>query len=179
MKKTSRRAAGGRKKLLTPAAARKVLASLRLIVFDFDGVMTDNRVLVMQTGHEGVMCNRSDGLGVGMLHEAGVPMLVLSKEQNPVVSARCGKLKIECLQGIDDKPTRLASLLVSRRINPANVAYVGNDVNDVGCMEMVGLPIAVADAYEPALKAAKMVTTRAGGHGAVREVCDWILAARE
>lgn len=163
---------------LTPARAKGLLAKLKLVVFDFDGVMTDNRVLVMQTGHEGVMCNRSDGLGVGMLHEAGLPMLVLSKEQNPVVAARCGKLKIECIQGIDDKPSRLASLLRSRRIDPADVAYVGNDLNDVGCMEMVGLPIAVVDAYPPALKAAKLVTTRPGGYGAVREVCDWILAAR-
>ncbi|MFA6047131.1 MAG: HAD hydrolase family protein, partial [Phycisphaerales bacterium] len=173
MKKTTRRATGKKTTTLTPAAARPRLAKLALVVFDFDGVMTDNRVLVLQTGHEGVMCNRSDGLGIGMLKDAGIPMLVLSKEQNPVVAARCGKLKLECIQGIDDKPARLASLLRSRRIDPANVAYVGNDLNDVGCMEMVGLPIAVADAYEPALKAAKMVTTRPGGYGAVREVCDW------
>ncbi len=160
------------------AALRRALAALRLVVFDFDGVMTDNRVLVMQDGTEGVLCNRSDGLGVGMLREAGVPMLILSKEENPVVSARARKLKLECLQGIDDKLTTLTGLLRERGIGPGEVAYVGNDINDLACMGYVGVPIAVADAYPPVLRVARLVTTRPGGHGAVREVCDWILAAR-
>jgi YrbI family 3-deoxy-D-manno-octulosonate 8-phosphate phosphatase len=155
------------------------LRAVRLLVFDFDGVMTDNRVLVMQDGTEGVMCNRSDGLGLGMLAAApGAPaLLVLSKEQNPVVSARCRKLKLECLQGIDDKPAALLSVLAARGLDPSQAAYVGNDTNDVGCMKMVGLSIAVADAWPPARAVAHVLTTRAGGHGAVREVCDWFLAA--
>ena len=159
---------------LPKAALRKV----RLLVFDFDGVMTDNRVLVMQDGTEGVMCNRSDGLGIGMLRDAGLSMLVLSKEQNPVVTARCRKLKLECLQGIDDKAAALTRILSERGLTPAQAAYVGNDLNDVPCMNLVGLPIAVADAWPIARKAAKFFTTRPGGHGAVREVCDWFLAAR-
>lgn len=160
-------------------ADRKRLAALRLVVFDFDGVMSNNQVLVLQDGTEGVLCNRSDGLGVEMLHGAGVAMLVLSKEQNPVVAARCRKLRIECLQGIDDKVAELVRVLDERSIPPSAVAYVGNDVNDVGCMKMVGLPIAVADAYPQAVRVARLVTGRPGGHGAVREVCEWILAARQ
>lgn len=160
----------------TPPAS--LLRRIGLVVFDFDGVMTDNRVLVMQDGIEGVLCNRSDGLGIGMLRDAGVPMLVLSKEQNPVVTARCRKLKLECIQGIDDKPAALAKILAARGLTHDQVAYVGNDLNDVDCMRSVGLPIAVADAWPVAAKAAKFRTTRNGGHGAVREVCDWFLAAR-
>jgi N-acylneuraminate cytidylyltransferase len=152
--------------------------SVRLVVFDFDGVMTDNRVLVLQDGTEGVMCDRSDGLGIGMLTKAGIPMLVISKEQNPVVNARCRKLGIECLQGVDDKLPVLLSILQSRGISLSHTVYVGNDLNDVACMNAVGLPVAVADAYEPALNAARWVTTRNGGQGAVREVCDHILAWR-
>ncbi|MBX3383070.1 MAG: HAD hydrolase family protein [Phycisphaeraceae bacterium] len=160
-----------------PSPAR--LRSLRLLVFDFDGVMTDNRVLVMQDGTEGVFCNRSDGLGLGMLAAApGAPrLLVLSKEQNPVVSARCRKLKLECMQGIDDKPAALCAYLASHNLTPAQAAYVGNDANDVGCMKLVGLAIAVADAWPPARAVAHVHTTRPGGHGAVREVCDWFLDA--
>lgn len=154
------------------------ISGVKLVVFDFDGVMSDNRVLVMQDGTEGAMCNRSDGLGLGMLRDAGMPMLVLSKEQNPVVGARCRKLKIECRQGIDDKLTELRSILSERGIAPEHVAYVGNDINDLACMRYVGMPIAVADAYPEVLAVAKRVTARAGGCGAVREVCEWMLASR-
>lgn len=161
----------------TPAH-RRTLAKLHLVVFDFDGVMTDNRVLVMQDGTEGVLCNRSDGLGIGMLRDAGLALLILSKEENPVVSARARKLKIECMQGIDDKLTALKALLSQRGVDAGDVAYVGNDLNDLECMGHVGLPIAVSDAYPQVLRVARLVTMRPGGHGAVREVCDWILAAR-
>lgn len=166
-----------RARALDDAAA--LFHGLQLLVFDFDGVMSDNAVLVMQDGTEGVLCNRSDGLGLGMLKAAGVPALVLSKERNPVVSARCRKLDLECHQGVDDKAPALAALLSARGISPAHVAYVGNDLNDEACMRLVGLPIAVADAFEPALKAARYVTRAKGGLGAVREVIELTLAARQ
>lgn len=166
-----------RTRALHDAAA--LFQGLQLLVFDFDGVMSDNAVLVMQDGTEGVLCNRSDGLGLGMLKAAGVPALVLSKERNPVVSARCRKLDLECHQGVDDKAPALAALLSARGINPAHVAYVGNDLNDEACMRLVGLPIAVADAFEPALMAARYVTRAKGGLGAVREVIELTLAARQ
>ncbi len=159
-----------------PGAA--MLNRIGLVVFDFDGVMTDNTVLVMQDGAEGVLCNRSDGLGIGMMKDAGIPMMVLSKEQNPVVAARCRKLKLDCLQGIDDKIGELTRIAAERSLTLDRVAYVGNDLNDVPCMAAVGLPIAVADAWPVAKRAARFITTRRGGHGAVREVCDWFLEAR-
>lgn len=156
---------------------RDLLRSIRLIVWDFDGVWTDNRVLVLEDGTEGVMCNRSDGLGIGMLSKAGMAMLVLSKETNPVVSARCRKLSVDCMQGIDDKASVLRKLAETRGIDLRQICYVGNDLNDLPCMQVVGLPIAVADAWPAVMPAAKFITTRNGGHGAAREVCDWFLGA--
>jgi len=156
----------------------KELSRVELVVFDFDGVMTDNRVMVMQDGTEGVFCNRSDGLGIGMARDAGLAMLVLSKEENPVVSARCRKLKLECMQGVDDKIGALTRLLEDRGIDAGRVVYVGNDVNDLACMNHVGIPVAVQDAYPRVLKVARWITKKVGGHGAVREVCDALVAAR-
>jgi len=158
--------------------ATDLLRPVKFLVLDFDGVMTDNRVLVMQDGTEGVLCNRSDGLGIDMLRKAGFPAMVLSKEQNPVVSARCRKLNLECVQGCDDKLSELKRRAAARKLGPNEIAYVGNDVNDLEPMGWVGVPIAVADAHPTALAAAKLTTTRAGGHGAVREVVEWILDSR-
>ncbi len=155
------------------------LARVGLVVFDFDGVFTDNKVLVMQDGTEGVLCNRSDGLGIGMLAKAGIPAMVISKEVNPVVSARCRKLKLECRQGIDDKLTELKSILAARGLERERVVYVGNDLNDIECMMHVGVPIAVADAYPQVRAVARAVTRSNGGEGAVREVIEWLIESRQ
>lgn len=160
------------------AEAHDALAEVRLLVLDFDGVMTDNRVLVDQDGRESVFCDRRDGLGIGLLREAGPEVVVLSKEPNPVVTARCRKLSIDAVQGLDEKLPALRRMAAERGLSPAQVAYVGNDVNDLECLGWVGVPIAVADAQPEVLAAVKWVTSRPGGRGAVREVADEILAAR-
>jgi YrbI family 3-deoxy-D-manno-octulosonate 8-phosphate phosphatase len=149
---------------------------LRLVVFDFDGVMTDNRVWVNGDGEEWVACNRSDGLGLDQLRASGLDLLVLSTEKNPVVGARCRKLRLDYEQGLADKSGRLRELLIERNIDPADVAYVGNDVNDLECMRLVGCAIAVADAHPGVLIEADLVLTKPGGHGAVRELCDRVRA---
>ena len=154
-------------------------ARVRLLVLDFDGVLTDNTVTVDGQGIESVTCWRGDGIGTAALEAEGVPVLVLSKERDPVVRVRCDKLGLECHQGVDDKAPALAALLAERGLDAADVAYVGNDVNDLGPLGMVGLPIVVADAHPSVLGAAAYVTTAPGGRGAVREVCDRILAARQ
>lgn len=155
----------------TPSILKKPDA----IIFDFDGVMTDNRVFVNQEGVETVAANRSDGLGIGMLRAKNIPMLVLSKEPNRVVAQRCKKLGIECLQGIDHKHITLAAWLAERSFKAERVIYVGNDVNDLECMRFVGFPVAVGDAYPQVKQVAKLVLTQRGGHGAVRELVDLIL----
>jgi YrbI family 3-deoxy-D-manno-octulosonate 8-phosphate phosphatase len=153
-------------------------ARVRLLVLDFDGVLTDNTVTVRSDGMESVTCWRGDGIGTSALVEAGIEVRVLSKERDPVVAIRCTKLGLPFDQGIDDKPAVLRSLLDERGLEAAQVAYVGNDVNDLGCLELVGLPIVVADAHPSVLHAAAWVTTAAGGRGAVREVCDRLVAAQ-
>jgi N-acylneuraminate cytidylyltransferase len=162
-----------------PAAVEAaILRDVRLVVFDFDGVFTDNRVLVDETGRESVACSRADGWGLRRLREAGVEALVLSTEENPVVSARCRKLGLPCLHGAADKAGQLRAEALRRGVDLAAIAFVGNDLNDLECMRLVGVPIAVADAVDAVKAAARLVTRRVGGDDAVREICDWFVAAR-
>lgn len=148
------------------------------LVTDFDGVHTDDQALVDADGTEHVRVSRRDGMGVARLRAAGVPQLILSTEANPVVTARATKLKIEVRQNLEDKAAALQAWLAGRRLDPARVAYVGNDVNDLAAMGSVGWPIAVADADPAVLAAARIVLTASGGSGAVREACERVLAAR-
>ena len=151
------------------------LKNVRLLVLDFDGVLTDNRVWVSEEGKESVAANRSDGYGIGLLLAKGIEVMVLSREVNPVVEARCRKLGIKHIQGVLNKVPALESLVAERGLTMDHVVYVGNDVNDLGCMQAAGLAVAVADAYPPVLAQADLVLRRAGGYGAVRELCDRII----
>lgn len=146
-----------------------------LVVLDFDGVLTDNRVWVTESGQESVACNRSDGMGLSMLRSEGVEVVVLSTERNPVVAARCKKLDIPCEQGIDDKRSALLRLTKQYGVKMNDVVYIGNDVNDLECICMAGCGIAVADAHPAVLKAADLILSCRGGFGAVREFCDRVL----
>jgi 3-deoxy-D-manno-octulosonate 8-phosphate phosphatase (KDO 8-P phosphatase) len=161
-----------------PADLEARLAGVRLLVLDFDGVLTDNTVTVTSEGIESVTCWRGDGIGLAALRRAGVDAFVLSTETDPVVGVRCRKLGIDHAQGVADKGAALVDLLAARGLTAEQVAYVGNDVNDLGCLEQVGLPIVVADAHEDVLPAAALVTRLPGGRGAVREVCDLIVRVR-
>ncbi|MFG3439558.1 N-acetylneuraminate synthase family protein [Nonomuraea sp. NPDC047897] len=148
------------------------------VITDFDGVHTDDRAYVDSEGREMVLVSRSDGMGVALLRRAGVKVLVMSTEQNPVVAARARKLGVPVLQGLADKRTVLRDWLRIEGLDPARVAYVGNDVNDLGPMAEVGWPVAVPDAHPRVRAAARAVLTRPGGDGAVRELCDRVVAAR-
>jgi N-acylneuraminate cytidylyltransferase len=154
-----------------------VLTGIRGVVFDFDGVMTDNHVLVGQAGEESVLCSRSDGMGIEALRKLGLPILVLSKERNLVVSARAAKLGVECIQGLDEKAPVLENWAKSKGIDLSKTVYVGNDINDLPCLERVGIPVLVADSHPDVLRSARIVLSREGGRGAVRELCDRICAA--
>jgi YrbI family 3-deoxy-D-manno-octulosonate 8-phosphate phosphatase len=154
------------------------MKNVSLVVFDFDGVMTDNHVWVHQSGAEAVRCHRGDGLGIAHLKKAGFEVIVLSTETNPVVTARCRKLKIEAIQDCDDKLAALQQLARGRSLSPGQIAYVGNDLNDVACLRWVGWPIAVADAPAEVRALAKWVTRLPGGRGAVREVADRFVLSR-
>jgi N-acylneuraminate cytidylyltransferase len=148
------------------------------LVTDFDGVHTDDSVLVGQDGAEFVRVSRRDGLGVAMLRAAGVPVLVLSTETNPVVAARARKLGVDVRQGEDDKATALRTWALDQGIDLDRVAYLGNDVNDLACFDLVGWPVAVPDAHPRVLAAARVVLGSPGGRGAVRELAERIVSAR-
>lgn len=151
------------------------LKDVKLLVLDFDGVLTDNRVLVSQDGKESVVCHRGDGLGIEQLRQAGIPVVVISKETNVVVSARCHKLGISCFQNATDKLAVLKQVAEKHGIDLDKVAYVGNDVNDIACIEAVGVGVATADAHPMVTALADIVTEAAGGNGVVREVADLLL----
>lgn len=148
----------------------------RAVVTDFDGVHTDDRVLVDQHGTESVLVNRSDGMGVARLRRAGIPVLILSTETNDVVKARAAKLGVEVIAGCDDKLTALEEWADVHGLTLADVAYLGNDINDVACLQSVGWPVVVSDARPEALAVSPIVLRRQGGDGAVRELADRVLA---
>jgi len=145
------------------------------LVLDFDGVFTDNKVILNQDGVESVVCDRSDGMGISQLKKAGIPVLILSTESNPVVQKRADKLNVPCIQGQSDKGTALQQWLKETRIDPQGVVYLGNDYNDIPCMQIVGCPAIVADAMPVVLPFARLILQHPGGHGAIREICDLIL----
>jgi YrbI family 3-deoxy-D-manno-octulosonate 8-phosphate phosphatase len=157
----------------------QVLSTVELIVFDFDGVFTDNSVYVSQEGVESVRCCRSDGLGLKRLHEFGVKTFILSTETNPVVSSRSNKMGIECIQGVENKGEEIIKICNALKISPIKTAYLGNDINDISAFMMVGVPIGVADAYDEINSHILFRLDKNGGQGAVREVCDLIYYSKK
>ncbi len=151
----------------------------RAVVTDFDGVHTADRVTVDQHGVESVEVNRSDGMGVARLRRAGIPFLILSSETNPVVRARAAKLGVDAVTGCDDKLRALTDWAREHDLDLADIAFLGNDVNDLACLRAVGWPVVVADAHRDARAASPIVLRRHGGDGAVRELADRVLAGHE
>lgn len=149
-----------------------------VLVTDFDGVHTDDTATVDTDGRESVRVSREDGMGIARLRRTGIPMLILSTELNAVVARRAEKLQLPVLHGIDDKAAALTAWAAEHGVALADIAYVGNDVNDLGALGVVGWPIAVANAHPVVKAAARVVLARRGGEGAVREVIERILAAR-
>ncbi len=168
--------------MVSPGRARRPMpGQVDLLVLDFDGVVTDNRVWVSEDGREMIAANRGDSLIMTKLRQMGTEVVILSSEVNPVVAARAKKMRVEAIQGVglDDKAKVLENLLKERKIDPSRVIYVGNDINDLPCFEVAGWAVAVADAQPEVLRAADFVTRKTGGHGAVREVCDLILQEKK
>jgi len=164
--------------MVDPAKQRRGLPEkVSLLVMDFDGVLTDNRVWVNNKGEESVAANRSDSLGLTILREkTGVDCLVISKERNLVVEARCRKMNVPVMQAVDDKASALTKVLKDKGLKPDEVIYMGNDTNDLPCFPIAGFAVAPADAQPEVLRKADLVLTQNGGHGAVRELCDILLS---
>jgi YrbI family 3-deoxy-D-manno-octulosonate 8-phosphate phosphatase len=164
--------------MVHPGHRRRPLPEkVSLIVFDFDGVMTDNRVWVDQDGREMVAAYRSDSLGLEVLRsQSNIQVFVMSKETNSVVAARCRKMKVPMLQAVDDKAAALTQLLAEKSIDPSEVIFMGNDTIDLPCFPLAACAVAPADAQPQVLYEADIILTRKGGRGAVRELCDMLLA---
>ena len=156
-----------------------VLRQVKLIVSDFDGVFTNNLVYVDENGVESVACNRSDLVGIKELKKNGIDFIVLSKEKNNVVQVRCNKLNLECYNGIDDKKPFLEKLLAQKKLMFDHVCYIGNDVNDLECIQASLLGVAVQDAFDDVKVNADYITTKNGGGGAIRELIELILSSQE
>ena len=155
-----------------------VLRGIGLVVLDFDGVFTDNRVWVNERGEESVACWRGDGIGLRRLDEVGVPYVIVSTVPNAVVARRAEKLRARCVHGVDDKLGVVRGEADAAGVPLERVAYVGNDVNDAAWLSAVGLPVVPADAWPEVLPLARWVLERCGGHGCVRELCDAVWRSR-
>ncbi len=153
---------------------KECVRGIRLVAFDFDGVFTDDMVYVLQDGTEAVRCFRGDGIGLQKLARLGIEAIIISTEVNPVVTARAAKLKIRCIQDVTDKRKVLEDVATDLNIALSQVAFVGNDINDLPALRCVGLPIVVRNAHPDVIRHAVYQTSCPGGHGAVREVCDLI-----
>jgi N-acylneuraminate cytidylyltransferase len=158
-----------------PSGAKALPSRVSLLVLDFDGVITDDRVYVNEKGEETVAAYRGDGMGISALRKQGIETIILSREVNQVVKARGDKIGVSVYQGILEKGDELRKILKKKKIPGDEVVYVGNDVNDLPCFPLVGFAAVVADAHPAAIKAAHFVLSKKGGYGAVREICDLII----
>ena len=154
----------------------QTLKQIKAVIFDFDGVFTDNRVIVSTTGEEFVICDRGDGMGTNLLAAAGIKMLILSKEKNAVVTSRGKKLNIEVIQGCDDKLPELIQWLQKNNVDAQQAAYIGNDINDLECLKHVGVAVIPADAHHSVIDTATWILQHNGGRGAIREFADVLLS---
>jgi N-acylneuraminate cytidylyltransferase len=162
---------------MSNCAPTVVPSGIRLLATDFDGVHTDDMVYVDENGVENVRCSRSDGLGLEQLRKAGIPLLILSKETNIVVSRRAAKLKAEVLQQIDDKWPTLRAWLITQGLKPEQIAYVGNDINDLECLSHVGWACSPADANSAVKAVAHYISPKPGGQGALRDIAEKLLSS--
>lgn len=150
--------------------AFKSTANIQLIVYDFDGVMTDNKVVLREDGIESVIVNRSDGLAIALFKGLGLPQVIITTEKNKVVATRAKKLGIPLIRGVENKMSVLGTYCRQRRISLSNVVYIGNDLNDLEAMKGVGFPMCPADACAEVRHVSKVVFQAKGGDGVVREL---------
>lgn len=156
-------------------------SSIHTIVFDFDGVFTDNKVWIDQDGRESVCCDRGDGLAFDVLRKFifinrwDLNYFILSTEANPVVSVRANKLNIKCYQNSSDKYSFLLDYLVKNNFNEDGLLYVGNDLNDLEAMRLSGYSVAPSDAHILVKEQASLVLEKRGGEGFVRDIIEKLI----
>ena len=164
-------------KAVDPLKSRRSFPDkITYLIMDFDGVLTDDKVQVDQDGRESVRCSRSDGFGIMMLKQnSSIQPMILSRESNPVVTARARKLEIEVFQSVLNKDQAIQALITERHLNPSELIYIGNDLNDLVVLPLVGYFVCPSDAHPQVLRQADLVLNHSGGKGAVRELIAKIL----
>lgn len=151
----------------------------RLLILDVDGVMTDGSLYLDNNGEEIKAFNSKDGHGIRMLQECGIRVAILTGRKSSLVAHRSRDLDIELVyQGYRDKRPAYTELKQSTGLDDHEIAYAGDDVIDLPVMSQTGLAIAVADAHPEVIRHAHWVTEANGGRGAVREICEQLLASR-
>lgn len=162
-----------KKKILT--AAKKI----KLLILDVDGVLTDGSIILDNHGNELKFFHVRDGHGIKMLMRAGVHVALITGRQSKVVEKRADELGIrDVFQKCYDKKIAYDELTSKYSLDDDEIAYVGDDIVDIPVLKKVGFPVVVADAHEDVKAFAHMITTREGGRGAVREICDLLLQAK-
>tara|TARA_B100001057_G_scaffold491108_1_gene580682 strand:- start:665 stop:1165 length:501 start_codon:yes stop_codon:yes gene_type:complete len=151
------------------------LGDVDALIFDFDGVLTDNRVYLDQNGNEWVSCNRSDGLAFDVLKKFKKHTYIISTEKNKVVAARAKKLKIPVLFGVQDKCEILKKLSLNKKFNLDRTLYVGNDLNDYEALKLCGYSACPSDSHKKIKKISTFKLDSKGGFGVARELLEEIL----
>ena len=152
-----------------------ILDDIDALVFDFDGVLTNNLVYLSQTGEELVACSRADGLAFDVLRKLNKPVFILSTEKNPVVAMRAKKLNIPAIQGVTDKVEAIKKLAVDNSYSLKNILYVGNDLNDYLVMQLCGYSACPADSHSKIKSVSSIILSTNGGDGIVRELLEEVL----
>lgn len=157
----------------------KIPYHIDCLFYDFDGVMTDNRVLVSEDGKESVFANRGDGHGISLIKKMGIPQVIVSTEVNNVVERRAEKLKIEVIHGVADKGIIIKNYCVEKGYDPKHCVFIGNDLNDLPAYDVVGFKGAPKDAEEEILEIADWISSRDGGYGVIRDFYRFISTINE
>jgi len=155
------------------------LAGIELLSLDTDGVLTDGGIYFNDAGEEIRKFNVKDGMGIKLAQDKGVKVVIITSSSTPSIGHRATALGVDHVYlGVSDKREKLTELCADLELSFDQVVHMGDDLNDIPVMEMVGCPISVADAVQDAIATALFVTEKKGGDGAVREVCDLIVSAK-
>ena len=152
---------------------------IKLVAFDIDGVMTDGRLYYTDFGNETKAFNVKDGLGLKWLRSTGVEVAIITGRTSELVKKRAADLKIDKLiQGREDKVVALREMMAPLGLEPHQVAYMGDDLPDLGAIRFAGIGVTVADGLPLVKQHADLITSKVGGDGAVREFCEWLMQAQ-
>ena len=148
------------------------ISKIKLIALDFDGVLTNNKVLLNEFGEEFVSCSRGDGLAFDALRKLQVKVVILSTEKNKVVESRAKKLNVEAIHGLNNKKEALKKLMDSLQLNKDEAIFIGNDVNDIGAMSLCEVSFCPKDSHSLVLQRSSIVLESKGGDEIMREILE-------